>query len=780
MFGLDKESTYVLLIGEGTYPNWPQMNIPNVHANLKQLASLLSNPDYCGIPAEKIKIVKDEDVEDTSSAIYEFFDGIQVTNATVILYYSGHGLQSTKAMDDLFLATKNIRENKFEPSAIKISELRKLFSDCIAARKILLLDCCYAGKITKGFLSDDSSDTVAKLNEFDGTYIMAASSEYERARFDPNDPDSPTKFTGKFIEVIKNGIDTDDEYCTLNSIYNQIRTSFLIQKDAPKPVQVEQNNIAHFPIFKNKKFLERAPADEREWKDVIKKDNAVAYYKFKEQFPSSQFVKEADKRIDEIEDEDAWQKAKIKNTIGGYNFYLENYHSSKHEQDAKLCLAKLTASDQINDEEKKFWMQVQAGNTIDLLKSYTAKYPKGRYTEDALLRINELNETEREERFWNEVNGKNDVSSFQEYLKIYLDGKYCNEAKISINALQQKQKQPGDINKIKKLTDGSSFTKKLKIGIISAVIFLILFAIGKQISKSSHSNNSHTLTDTTRLTDPSILFGDSDQNAIQTPQNSGNTSTDNYISYWNSGTAYYNKEDYQNALHEYNKAIDLNSTVTGLYFNRGLCYSKLGNNNLAIDDFTTAIKLDTNNGDAYNSRGNVYYAMNNTDAACADYKQSADLNNVYGKDNYANYCAQSSVSSISVDGLTAAVKYDVVNNFKTGMSIFPQFTIKNAQGKSGTVNAYFFYRDRKTPLKDDNKNFAATDGSVSTWQVISPSYSVSEYNIGNNNFSLFIPYDELDLDKGAGKKYLLSFYITVFINHKEIKSSDWVDFYVTY
>jgi hypothetical protein len=164
MDGLDIQSTYVLLIGEADYPNWPQMNIPNVHVNLDELAALLSDPDYCGIPAEKIKIVKDEDVEGTSSAIYDFFDGIQTNNATVILYYSGHGLQSTKAMDDLFLATKNIRENKFEPSAIKISELRKLFSDCPAARKILLLDCCYAGKITKGFLSDDTSETISKLN----------------------------------------------------------------------------------------------------------------------------------------------------------------------------------------------------------------------------------------------------------------------------------------------------------------------------------------------------------------------------------------------------------------------------------------------------------------------------------------------------------------------------------------------------------------------------------------------------------------------------------------
>lgn len=154
-------------------------------------------------------------------------------------------------------------------------------------------------------MSDVTSETISKLNEFEGTYIMAASSEYEKARFDPNDPNSPTKFTGRLIEVIKNGIEGEGEYCTLNSIYNQIRSSFLIQKDAPKPVQVGQNNIANFPIFINKKFVEQTPEDEQRWKDVVVINTVVTYYKFIEQFPTSKYVREAAERIEEIEDKEA-------------------------------------------------------------------------------------------------------------------------------------------------------------------------------------------------------------------------------------------------------------------------------------------------------------------------------------------------------------------------------------------------------------------------------------------------------------------------------------------
>ncbi len=622
MDSLDKQSTYVLLIGAANYPNWPQMNIPNVHVNLQELASLLSDPDYCGIPSEKITIIQDEDVENTSSAIYDFFDGIQTRNATVILYYSGHGLQSIKAMDDLFLATKNIRENKFESSAIRISELRKLFSDCAAARKILLLDCCYAGKITKGFLSDDASDTVAKLNEFEGTYIMAASSEYERARFDADDPNSPTKFTGKFVDVIKNGIDTDDEYCTLGSIYNQIRISFLTQKDAPKPVQVEQNNIANFPIFKNKKFAERIPADERAWKEASVKNTSIDYYKFKQQFPGSTYVKEADKRIDAIDDENAWQKAKIRDTIGGYNFYLENYDKGMHVQEARQCLDTLTKSAQNDDEEKTLWMQAQNGDTLNLYKLYVQKYPAGRFVHDAQQKINAFEQKEKEENFWNDVSQKNTIAAYQQYLKLYANGKYLTDANNKINLLQKQIIKPHTIQPVNvNPPKNNSKTLKLIIG-IGAAIILLFFIIG-ELSGPHKQDNPPITTDSTSVsstdstsinpanTDTSSMMADTSKSVfVQQPQQSNNVttsaSTKDYTYYWNLGNSFFDKENYDAALTNYTNAINLNSKVGGLYFNRGICYANLKSYYLAISDYNKAIELKPSNvsdGAIYDERG---------------------------------------------------------------------------------------------------------------------------------------------------------------------------------
>ena len=497
MNGLDKENTYVLLIGASKYPYWRVMDIPNVHVNLREVVSLLSDPFYWGIPTEKIKVIEDENIEDTNNGIQEFFDNITTPRATVILYYSGHGLQSVKAVDDLFLATLNIKEKTFEASSIKISELRRLFSECIAARKILLLDCCYAGKITKGFMSDDNSESIAKLNDFEGTYIMAASSEYERAKFDPEDPNSPTKFTGKLLEVIKNGIESDDEFCTLNSIYNQIRSSFLTQKDAPKPVQIGQNNIGNLPIFKNKKFVERIPKDEQVWNKAIALNSIYAYNSFIDQFPESKYKKEAETRIQYLEDDEAWEKCCDKNTIWGYRNYLNNYNN--HTEEAKKKLRDLS----LIGQEKVLWQSAVSENKIEAFKNYCDTYPNGIYIDEAIQHIKELNEKDaalilkkseekvkdeerqkqeefKEKQFWKQVNTDDTINSYQQYIIDYPNGKYKDEAKEKLD-------------KLKILNEEEIYWENVNKDSISSLnIYLENYPKGKHYKEASNNINQLT------------------------------------------------------------------------------------------------------------------------------------------------------------------------------------------------------------------------------------------------------------------------------------------------
>jgi tetratricopeptide (TPR) repeat protein len=54
---------------------------------------------------------------------------------------------------------------------------------------------------------------------------------------------------------------------------------------------------------------------------------------------------------------------------------------------------------------------------------------------------------------------------------------------------------------------------------------------------------------------------------------------------------YEKKEDYHQAVNDYNKAIELKPKYTEAYNNRGSVYGKLGNSSIAIQNFKIAAQL---------------------------------------------------------------------------------------------------------------------------------------------------------------------------------------------
>lgn len=65
--------------------------------------------------------------------------------------------------------------------------------------------------------------------------------------------------------------------------------------------------------------------------------------------------------------------------------------------------------------------------------------------------------------------------------------------------------------------------------------------------------------------------------------------------YLNRGLAFYNKKNYSQATADYDKAIELNPKESMLYFNRGNSYEKMGNIPKAVEDYQKAFELDATN-----------------------------------------------------------------------------------------------------------------------------------------------------------------------------------------
>jgi tetratricopeptide (TPR) repeat protein len=96
--------------------------------------------------------------------------------------------------------------------------------------------------------------------------------------------------------------------------------------------------------------------------------------------------------------------------------------------------------------------------------------------------------------------------------------------------------------------------------------------------------------------------------------------------YFNRGLEYYNNGDFDQAISEYNKVIQLVPNNANAYYNRGLAYAGKGDLDPAISDYDKAIQLNPDFFEAYINRGNAYFDNGNMDQAISDFDKAIQLN----------------------------------------------------------------------------------------------------------------------------------------------------------
>ncbi len=90
------------------------------------------------------------------------------------------------------------------------------------------------------------------------------------------------------------------------------------------------------------------------------------------------------------------------------------------------------------------------------------------------------------------------------------------------------------------------------------------------------------------------------------------------------GTAYvkgrelFLNKDYDSAIEQLNKVIEMDEKFVDAYNLRGNCYAALKKNDEAVKDFSKAIEIDPNNRGALLNRGLAYKAMGKLPQSKAD------------------------------------------------------------------------------------------------------------------------------------------------------------------
>ncbi len=98
------------------------------------------------------------------------------------------------------------------------------------------------------------------------------------------------------------------------------------------------------------------------------------------------------------------------------------------------------------------------------------------------------------------------------------------------------------------------------------------------------------------------------------------------VVHFKKGDSYQEKGQWDKAIAEYNKAIELNPEYAEAYYNRGIAYGNKGQYDQAISDYTKAIELNPRYAMAYVTRGSAYRQKGQFDQAISDFNKVIEIN----------------------------------------------------------------------------------------------------------------------------------------------------------
>ncbi|MET9914980.1 PQQ-binding-like beta-propeller repeat protein [Streptomyces sp. NPDC006476] len=245
----DPRNSRVVLVGTSRYTSRKLHDLTAVENNLQALQVAFTRGPWKLPPTHCVVFHNTND----SPAIVDALHHAAGSRDTVIFYYAGHGLiDPLGGNDQLLLALPNSSTDKPHLS-LHYSFISRALSAAKAKRKVVILDCCYAGLAT----GQGDAASLGQSAVIEGTYVLCAAGPTTKAV-------SPagmkyTAFTDALLRVHDEGIPDEGPALDMHTVYRRLYET-LRKNSFPTPYQSTKGGGGEISFIVNR-AADLSPAD---------------------------------------------------------------------------------------------------------------------------------------------------------------------------------------------------------------------------------------------------------------------------------------------------------------------------------------------------------------------------------------------------------------------------------------------------------------------------------------------------------------------------------------